>query len=94
LIGELVETANKADPDTPCGFVGGQAPNIWGGYDYAKPTKKIQFIEAYNLGSSQAIIRSFNPANAMPQVTTHFHSDERGTANDIWQTSAKRGSIS
>ncbi len=86
FIGELVETANKADPDTPCGFVGGQSPNMWGGYDYAKLMKKIQFIEAYNLGSSQAITRSFNPGNAMPQVTTHFHKDDRGTANDIWQT--------
>jgi hypothetical protein len=59
---------------------------MWGGYDYAKLMKKVQFIEAYNLGSSQAIIRSFNPHNAVPQVTTHFHKDQRGTANDIWQT--------
>ncbi len=84
-IGELVAAANAADPDTPCGFVGGQAPNIWGGYDYAKMSKKIQFIEAYNLGSSSAILRSFNPENAMPVVTTHFHDDRRGTANDVWQ---------
>ena len=86
VLGELVEAANAADPVTPCGFVGGQAPNMWGGYDYAKLMKKVQFVEAYNLGSSQAIIRSFNPANALAQVTTHFHSDKRGTVNDIWQT--------
>ena len=85
FLGALVEAANRADPATPCGFVGGQAPNLWGGYDYAKLCRKIQFIEAYNIGSSQAVIRSFNPHNAMPQVTTHFHSDQRGTANDIWQ---------
>jgi hypothetical protein len=85
FVGELVATANMADPDAPCGFVGGQSPNLWGGFDYAKLAKKIQFIEAYDLGSSAEIIRSFNPANAMPVVTTHFHSDERGTANDIWQ---------
>ena len=48
--------------------------------------KKIQFIEAYNLGSAQAIVRSFSPHNALPQVTTHFHNDERGTPNDIWQS--------
>ena len=84
-LGRLVEVSNKADPDTPCGFVGGQSPNLFGGYDYAKLMKKVQFIEAYNLGSSQAVIRSFNPKNSMPQVTTHFHSDERGTVNDIWQ---------
>lgn len=86
FIGRLVKVANEIDPDTPCGFVGGQSPNMWGGYDYAKVMKKIQFVEAYDLGSSQAIIRSFNPNNAMPQVTTHFHSDARGTANDIWQS--------
>jgi hypothetical protein len=85
LIGELVAAANAADPDAPCGFVGGQAPNLWGGYDYAKLSKKVQFIEAYNLGSSAEIVRSFNPGNAMPVVTTHFHSDPRGTANDVWQ---------
>jgi hypothetical protein len=85
LIGELVESANAADPGTPCGLVGAQSPNMWGGYDYAKLMKKIQFIEAYNLGSSTEIVRSFNPGNAIPVVTTHFHSDRRGTANDIWQ---------
>ncbi|MBM4031895.1 MAG: beta-galactosidase [Planctomycetes bacterium] len=83
---KLVEASNAADPDTPCGFVGGQSPNLYGGYDYAKLMKNIQFLESYNIGSSSAIIRSFNPANAMPIVTTHFHNDKRGTANDIWQT--------
>ena len=86
FLGELVQCANRADPATPCGFVGGQSPNLWGGYDYAKLMKKIQFIEAYDVGSAQAIIRSFSPHNALPQVTTHFHNDERGTLNDIWQS--------
>lgn len=86
FLGELVTHANQVDPTTPCGFVGGQSPNMWGGYDYAKLMKKVQFLEAYNLGSAQAITRSFNPGNALPLVTTHFHSDERGTRNDIWQS--------
>ncbi|MBI1373201.1 MAG: beta-galactosidase [Phycisphaera sp.] len=85
MLGDLVTAANKADPTTPCGFVGGQSPNIWGGYDYAKLMHKIQYIEAYDLGSSQAVIRSLNPGNALPQVTSHFHNDGRGTANDVWQ---------
>ncbi len=86
FLGKLVEASNAADPETPCGFVGGQSPNLFGGYDYAKLMKKLQFLESYNIGSSTAIIRSFNPQNAMPIVTTHFHNDKRGTANDIWQT--------
>jgi hypothetical protein len=82
LLGDLVEYANTVDSDTPCGFVGGQAPNAFGGYDYARLMRKIQYIEAYNLGSSQAVIRSFNPHNAIPAVTSHFH---QSVEDDIWQ---------
>lgn len=82
FLGELVEYANSVDPDTPCGIVGGQAPNAFGGYDYAKLMNKLQYIEAYNLGSSQAIIRSFNPHNAVPAVTSRFH---QSAEDDIWQ---------
>ncbi len=81
-LGRLVEYSNKLDPATPCGFVGGQAPSPFGGYDYAKLMRKVQFIESYNLGSSQAIIRSFNPHNALPAVTSSFH---QSAEDDIWQ---------
>jgi hypothetical protein len=83
FIGDLVEISNRIDPDTPCGWVGGQSPNAFGGYDYAKVMRKVQFLEAYNIGGSQAIIRSFNPRNAIPTVTSHFH---RSTDDTIWQT--------
>ena len=82
FLGDLVEFSNTLDPDTPCGIVGGQSPNAFGGYDYAKLTRKLQFIEAYNLGSSQAIIRSFNPQLAIPAVTSQFH---QSAEDDIWQ---------
>lgn len=82
FLGKLVDSSNAADPEIPCGFVGGQSPNTFGGYDYTKLCKKTQFIEAY-LGTAQSIIRSLNPT--MPQVTTHFHKDKQGTVNDIWQ---------
>ena len=82
FVGDLVAYANTIDPDTPCGLVGGQAPSAFGGYDYAKLMGKVQFIEAYNLGSSQAIIRSFTPLGSVPAVTSHFH---RETQDDIWQ---------
>ncbi len=82
-LGDLVEYSNSVDPDTPCGFVGGQAPNAFGGYDYAKLMRKVQYIEAYNLGSSQAIVRSFSPHNTVPAVTSHFH---QSVEDDVWQT--------
>lgn len=83
FIGRLVEHANTLDPATPCGLVGGQAPSAFGGYDYARLMRKVQFIESYNLGSSQAVIRSFNPQGAIPAVTTHFH---KSVDDTIWQT--------
>ena len=82
FLGGLVEYANTLDPDTPCGLVGGQAPSPFGGYDYAKLMRKLQYIEAYNLGSSQAVIRSFNPQGAVPAVTSMFH---QSAEDDIWQ---------
>jgi Beta-galactosidase trimerisation domain len=83
FIGDLVEYSNGVDPSTPCGFVGGQSPNAFGGFDYAKLMRKVQFIESYNAGGSQAIIRSFNPHNAIPAVTTIFHQNVDDT---VWQT--------
>jgi hypothetical protein len=83
FIGDLVEYANSIDPHTPAGFVGGQSPSPFGGYDYAKVMRKVQFLEAYNIGGSQSIIRSFNPHNAIPTVTSEFH---RASDDDIWQT--------
>ncbi len=89
FIGDLVEYANRIDPKTPCGIVGAQSPNAFGGYDYAKLMRKVQFIEAYNLGSSQAVIRSFNPENGLPAVTTHFHRFDRenplDVSDSVWQ---------
>ena len=39
-----MEYANSLDPHTPCGLVGGQSPNAFGGYDYAKLMRKVQFL--------------------------------------------------
>jgi hypothetical protein len=72
LIGELVERANSIDPETPCGLVGGQCPAPYGGYDYAKLMRKVQFLEVYDLGAAAELARSLNPGQAMPLVKTAF----------------------
>lgn len=84
FLGRLVERCNREDPATPCGLVGAQAPSLWGGYDYAKLAKKVQFIEAYDIGSAQEILRSFDRESSFPRVTTHFRDDARGKGNDVW----------
>jgi len=83
FIGALVEATNENDTKTPCGIVGGQNPSLWGGYDYAKLQKKLQFIEAYDMGSSHEILRSLNRDNKKPIVTTHFH--KKGARDDSWK---------
>ncbi|NJN14201.1 MAG: hypothetical protein HC813_00610 [Planctomycetes bacterium] len=80
FVGALVGTANEIDPETPCGIVGAQAPSLWGGYDYAKLMRKVQFLEAYDTGSAPEIARSFAPEATL--VSTHFHSEEKGV--DSW----------
>jgi len=82
FIGDLVFTANAIDPETPCGIVGAQAPNAWGGYDYAKLMRKVQFLEPYDIGSAPEIARSLGAARQVTLVSTHFHSSERGM--DSW----------
>jgi hypothetical protein len=82
FVGDLVEHCQREDPSTPCGFVGGQGPGAWGGYDWAKLARKVRFVEAYDLGSAQEVLRSLAPD--IPRVTTHFHDDRRGAANDSW----------
>ncbi|RJS85140.1 hypothetical protein CW706_02175 [Candidatus Bathyarchaeota archaeon] len=72
VLGELIEYANELDPTRCVGISGGQAPSTWGGYDYVKLMKKLQYIEAYNIGCSMEVIRSFNPYQAIPQVQTYF----------------------
>ncbi|MDB5296842.1 MAG: hypothetical protein JWO31_2825, partial [Phycisphaerales bacterium] len=84
FVGDLVEHANRVDPDTPAGIVGGQSPNAFGGYDYARLMRKVQFIEAYNIGSAQAVVRSFNPGGAIPAVSTHFHKSVPDTVWQVW----------
>jgi len=44
LLGSLVEFTNVLDPETPCGFVGGQMPSPFGGYDYAKLMQGAEWI--------------------------------------------------
>jgi len=67
----LVQYTNQLDPARPAGYVGGGGPTAYGGYDYEKICKVIQWIEAYDIGGSMEIIRSLMPK--YPTVQTWFH---------------------
>jgi hypothetical protein len=55
---DLTHYANSID-QRPCGFVGGQGPTAFGGYDWRKLSKSVQWVEAYESGGNNEIIRSF-----------------------------------
>ncbi|MBT7098339.1 hypothetical protein HN937_13245, partial [Candidatus Poribacteria bacterium] len=71
LLTELRYECNRLDAGRPAGFVGGQAPSPYGGYDYAKLTRAVQWMEAYDIGASNEILRSLW-AGQSPQVQTYF----------------------
>ncbi len=70
LIGELIGHANAIDPATPAGLVGAQGASPYGGYDYAKLMRRVQFLEVYDVGASMEIARSLNVDTQMPLVTS------------------------
>jgi len=79
---ELVAYSNTIDPCTPAGIVGGQAPAAWGGYDYGRLSRAVQWMEAYDIHGTNEILRSFwcNPKKIRMQ--TFFSRKDR--KQDSW----------
>ncbi|HIE50496.1 MAG TPA: hypothetical protein EYP85_01945, partial [Armatimonadetes bacterium] len=71
VLAELVALTNELDPRAPAGFVGGQAPAAYGGYDYAKLCRVVQWTEAYDIGATNEILRSFW-GQRKPHLQTFF----------------------
>jgi Beta-galactosidase trimerisation domain len=59
VLAELTRFTNALDPETPAGFVGGQQPSAYGGYDYALICRAVQWMEASDMGPTSEIVRSF-----------------------------------
>ena len=60
------------DPNTPAGFVGAQGPGPWGGFDYAKLSRAVQWTEDYDFHGSNEILRSFWNDERRPIMKTFF----------------------
>ncbi|MGC4002097.1 MAG: beta-galactosidase [Pirellulales bacterium] len=80
-LAELTREANTLDPHTPVGIVGGQMPSPWGGYDYRKLSCAVQWIEAYDIGSTNEILRSYWD-QSRPRTQTFFSS--KNAKQDAW----------
>ncbi|ANM30904.1 hypothetical protein ABI59_16965 [Acidobacteria bacterium Mor1] len=82
----LTRFTNGLDPNTPAGFVGGQQPAPYGGYDYAKLARSVQWIESYDIGGTNEILRSlWRHPERRPHVQTWFSSgDARRDGWFLW----------
>ncbi len=81
----LTRHANTLDPSTPAGFVGGQQPAPYGGFDYAQITRAVQWAECYDIGGTNEILRSFWKRDRRPHVQTWFSAgDARVDAWFLW----------
>ncbi len=74
VLADLTKEANRLDPLTPAGFVGGQAPAPWGGYDYAMLSRSVQWMEAYDLLGTNELLRSWWNRERRPRMQTFFSS--------------------
>ncbi|MCK4626507.1 MAG: beta-galactosidase, partial [Phycisphaerae bacterium] len=80
---ELTLFTNKIDPNTPAGIVGGQQPAPYGGYDYSKICRSVQWIESYDIGGTCEILRSlWCRPQRRPYVQTWFSTGD--TRRDAW----------
>jgi hypothetical protein len=80
-LAELTRHANSLDPETPAGYVGGHTPCAFGGQDYRKLGKSVQWMEAYDIGANNEILRSFW-GQTRPRVLTFFSSKK--PKQDAW----------
>ncbi len=66
VLADLTRFTNKLDPSIPAGFVGGQQPSAYGGYDYALLTRSVQWMEG-----SDDLLRSLWNTPRRPHVQTY-----------------------
>ena len=85
VLADLTRFTNSLDPTIPAGFVGGQQPSAYGGFDYALLSRAVQWMEAADFGDSNEIIRAFwnRPRRAHVQ-TFHASVSHERNAWTLW----------
>ena len=72
VLAELTRYSNSIDPKIPAGFVGGQGPGPYGGYDYAMLARVVQWMESYDTHATNEILRSLWDQDRRPRMQTFF----------------------
>lgn len=76
VLAELTRHANALAPGIPAGFVGGQAPSAYGGYDYALLSRAVQWMEAYDINGTAELLRSFWSRPRRIRMQTYFAGED------------------
>lgn len=71
-IGSLVDHARQTVPGIPVGIVGGQQPSAYGGFDYEKLARQVQWLESYDIGGTNELLSSLWADSRKPIVQTFF----------------------
>ena len=59
MFAHVVSVTNRLAPGVPAGVVGGQQPSAYGGFDYSQLRHATQWMEAYDIGGTNELLRSF-----------------------------------
>ncbi len=81
VLADLTRYTNTLDPRIPAGFVGGQQPSAYGGYDYALLSRAVQWMEPSDLDTNE-ILRSFWNRPRRIQVQTYQAGGSH--KKDVW----------
>lgn len=78
----LREVARTGDPTAKVGIEGTQMPSAFGGYDLARLSSALDWVEPYDIGNAREIFGSFLPGK--PFLTTVGEQDARAAQRRLW----------
>ena len=81
-LGELRAAAKSVDPKAKSGIEGTQMPSAFGGYDLARLSEVLDWVEPYDIAGAREIFGSFMPGK--PMLTTVGEQDARAAQRRLW----------
>ncbi len=78
----FVEYVKQLYPEAYVGLEGLQMPHAFGGYDYWKLSRVMNWMEPYDIRCNREIVRSFAPD--IPLVATGFETSSRKLLTKLW----------
>ncbi len=81
-LGSLGHAAGEIDRKALVGIEGTQMPSAFGGYDLARLSQVLDWVEPYDIGNSREILGSFMPGK--PILTTVGEQDSKAAQRRLW----------